>query len=52
MSVKQLHFYTEHYDTWIEKDGNKIVIIIDNKSVALDRNQAHLLMLYLQEHLK
>lgn len=59
MSVKELKFYgingweTDLF-TDAKNDKIKIELIGANYSLDynLDRNQAHLLMLYLQEHLK
>lgn len=58
MSAKELKFYgTNGWETdlFVEIEDSKIKIeLVDTEfsgSYKLDRNQAHLLMLYLQEHL-
>ncbi len=52
MSVQELKLEGKNYNMYVEDDRGIIVITLDNKAMSLDRNQAHLLMLYLQEHLK
>lgn len=59
MSAKELKFNWPEYDcvVKIDKSPTEIVrfIIEQRKAIStfeLDRNQVHLLMLYLQEHLK
>lgn len=51
MSVKRLHFEgrTWNLDVCIEND--QVILDMMEEGFALDRNQAHMLMLYLQEHL-
>lgn len=57
MSVKELKFNWPEYDCVVDIDisGNDIRFIVQQhgaiSAFELDRNQAHLLMLYLQEHL-
>jgi hypothetical protein len=58
MSVKELKFNWPQYDCIVDIDKNDedIRFIIKQHGATsafeLDCNQAHLLMLYLQEHLK
>jgi len=56
MSVKELVLKDDFKDLTVKETGDKIEVeIVGLDSFAfvwLDRNQAHLLMLYLQEHLK
>jgi hypothetical protein len=58
MSVKELKFNWPQYDCVVDIDmaGEDVRFIIKQHGATsafkLDRNQAHLLMLYLQEHLK
>ncbi len=56
MSVKELKFEDEYGSMEVSKDDADMICIElwkENYSqFTLDRNQAHLLMLYLQEHLK
>jgi hypothetical protein len=53
MSVKELMLIDGSKQLKIESLGKEIEIIFGNneKWVVLDRNQAHMLMLYLQQHL-
>lgn len=52
MSVKELSL--DDGMVTIKKNGDRFIIKLDVPCAVaiLDRNQAHLLMLYLQEHLK
>lgn len=58
MSVKELSFEDKNqtsFDVWMS--GEEFYITInagagEQAAAYLDRNQAHMLMLYLQEHLK
>lgn len=56
MSVKKLNLTTSSADMHVMTEDNKIriqVVSLDGLAVMmLNRNQAHLLMLWLQEHLK
>lgn len=58
MSVKELHFKWPEYGCSVDIDirDNEVAFIITQHGIIsafqLDHNQAHLLMLYLQEHLK
>jgi len=51
MSVKELHFEGQAYDMNICIEADKIVISMQEEQFELDRNQAHMVMLYFQEHL-
>lgn len=59
MSVKELSLYPSvqtylnvRYGTETQKFAIRLMDDKDDAKVILDRSQAHLLMLYLQEHLK
>ena len=55
MSVKELKFEYSNKVMEIEKVGEGIEIDIkgnEHEWIVLDRNQAHLLKLYLEEHLR
>lgn len=56
MSAKELEIITAHgYKIKISKDKNEFEFEVDYDDTIwfwLDHSQAHLLMLYLQEHLK
>lgn len=59
MSAKELNFYRAMDDKAlvVHKEEDKVVLrvrfgIAGDESFKLDRNQAHLLKLYLEEHLK
>ncbi len=57
MSVKELKFDDdEEVVMRVFTEGNDLILRVSNpeseSDVRLDRNQTHLLMLYLQEHLK
>jgi hypothetical protein len=53
MSVKELKFISARSDVVVvSKAEVDFVVSINGQATYLDRNQAHLLMLYLQEHLK
>lgn len=55
MSVEQLRLDSDSAILEINKESDKFYVSIAHNEYAaiyLDRNQAHLLMLYLQEHLK
>ena len=52
MSVKELKLVTATTDLEITTELDCFKIIAGEEVIFLDRSQAHLLMLYLQEHLK
>lgn len=58
MSVQELNFYWSHSDKAmvVAKEQDRVKFLIRHgmsgeEEFKLDRNQAHLLMLWLQEHL-
>lgn len=53
MSVKELDFQIDTNNIIIKTlESKDLAIAINDIMVCLDRNQAHLLYLYLQEHLE
>lgn len=51
MSAQELRFSNGGL-TWFKIDKDFRVTLVDGTSFIFDRNQTHLLMLFLQEHLK
>ena len=52
MSVEQLILKGNSTELQTKVVGDKILIRVDGWSTLLDRNKAHLLKLWLEEHLK